>query len=200
MVLEQRAERRLDVLEVERSGDTSVIRLSGEIDMLTTPALRAKVTEELAAGLTTLVLDMLAVEFLGSSGLALLVGPYSRFQWHHPGPLYFYLLAPFYEASGERPSGLSAGALALNLSCLLLIVGWLWQASGARLAALSAAAWGVQVPPTTRASGRPISPGTRDSSGSTSSCWRPSATGGRYRGRRSSWCCSCRPSRSSPRP
>jgi anti-sigma B factor antagonist len=60
-------------VEVERSGDTSVIRLSGEIDMLTTPALRAKVTEELGAGLTVLVLDMLAVEFLGSSGLALLV-------------------------------------------------------------------------------------------------------------------------------
>ena len=34
---------------------------------------------------------------------------------------------------------------------------------------------------------------------STSSCWRPSATGGRRRGRRSSWCCSCRPSRSSRR-
>ncbi|MEJ2870743.1 STAS domain-containing protein [Actinomycetospora sp. OC33-EN08] len=60
-------------VDVRRSGETSVIRLSGEIDMLTTPALRAKVTEELAAGLSVLVLDMLAVEFLGSSGLALLV-------------------------------------------------------------------------------------------------------------------------------
>ena len=49
-------------VEVERSGPTSVIRLSGEIDMLTTPALRAKVTEELGAGLSVLVLDMLAVE------------------------------------------------------------------------------------------------------------------------------------------
>ncbi|MCD2191043.1 MULTISPECIES: STAS domain-containing protein [Actinomycetospora] len=60
-------------VDVRRSGETSVIRLTGEIDMLTTPALRAKVTEELAAGLSVLVLDMLAVEFLGSSGLALLV-------------------------------------------------------------------------------------------------------------------------------
>ena len=28
----------------------------------------------------------------------LIVGPYSRFGWHHPGPTCFYLLAPFYAA------------------------------------------------------------------------------------------------------
>lgn len=60
-------------VDVSREDGTSVIRLSGEIDMLTTPALRAKVNEELAVGSTVLVLDMLAVDFLGSSGLALLV-------------------------------------------------------------------------------------------------------------------------------
>jgi len=46
----------------------------------------------------------------------LLVGPYSRFQWHHPGPLYFYFLSPFYEASGQRTVGLHAAAVAINLS------------------------------------------------------------------------------------
>lgn len=60
-------------VDVRRSGDASVIRLAGEIDMLTTPTLRARVTEELQEGPSILVLDMLAVEFLGSSGLALLV-------------------------------------------------------------------------------------------------------------------------------
>lgn len=60
-------------VDVQRENGTSVIRLSGEIDMLTTPTLRAKVNEELGAGSTVLVLDMLSVEFLGSSGLALLV-------------------------------------------------------------------------------------------------------------------------------
>ena len=25
----------------------------------------------------------------------LLLGPYSRFAWHHPGPFYFFLMAPF---------------------------------------------------------------------------------------------------------
>ena len=60
-------------VDVQRSNGTSVIRLSGEIDMLTTPALRAKVNEELQGGPSVLVLDMLSVDFLGSSGLALLV-------------------------------------------------------------------------------------------------------------------------------
>ena len=60
-------------VDVERRGTTSVIRLAGEIDMLTTPTLRAKVTQELQGSPSVLVLDMLAVDFLGSSGLALLV-------------------------------------------------------------------------------------------------------------------------------
>lgn len=60
-------------IEVERTDGSSVIRLTGEIDMLTTPALRAKVNEELQGGPSVLILDMLSVEFLGSSGLALLV-------------------------------------------------------------------------------------------------------------------------------
>lgn len=60
-------------IEVRRTDGSSVIKLTGEIDMLTTPALRAKVNEELQGGPSVLVLDMLSVEFLGSSGLALLV-------------------------------------------------------------------------------------------------------------------------------
>src|SRR5580765_4791246 len=48
----------------------------------------------------------------------LLLGPYSRFQWHHPGPVAFFWIAPFYALSGARPAGLGAGALALNLAVL----------------------------------------------------------------------------------
>jgi hypothetical protein len=51
-----------------------------------------------------------------------LLGPYSRFGWNHPGPLYFYLQAPFYVLSGRRSAGLSAGALAINLSALAILV------------------------------------------------------------------------------
>lgn len=47
-------------------------------------------------------------------------GPYSRFGWHHPGPLYFYLLAPFYAASGHHTLALDAGAFALNLIAVTL--------------------------------------------------------------------------------
>jgi hypothetical protein len=49
-------------------------------------------------------------------------GPYSRFGWHHPGPLYFYLLAPFYIASGEHTLSLDAGAFAINLVALTIAV------------------------------------------------------------------------------
>jgi hypothetical protein len=42
------------------------------------------------------------------------LGPYSQYGWHHPGPLYFYLLIPFYELAGHRAIGLTAGAIAIN--------------------------------------------------------------------------------------
>jgi hypothetical protein len=51
-----------------------------------------------------------------------LLGPYSRFGWHHPGPFYFYLLAPWYWLSGLRTAGMQAGALAINLTAMWLIV------------------------------------------------------------------------------
>ncbi len=46
------------------------------------------------------------------------LGPYSQFGWHHPGPLMFYLLAPFYALAGSKSIGLAAGALVLNLLAL----------------------------------------------------------------------------------
>ena len=60
----------------------------------------------------------------------LLLGPYSRYGWHHPGPLYFYLQAPFYVMSGYRSAGLSAGALAINLSALGILVWVCFVAAG----------------------------------------------------------------------
>jgi hypothetical protein len=50
------------------------------------------------------------------------LGPYSQFGWNHPGPLYFYLLAPFYLLAGEKTIGLHAGAFAINLLSLFAIV------------------------------------------------------------------------------
>jgi hypothetical protein len=45
-------------------------------------------------------------------------GPYSQFGWHHPGPLYFYLLAPLYVLSGQKTIALHLGAFAINLLSL----------------------------------------------------------------------------------
>lgn len=52
----------------------------------------------------------------------LLLGAYSRFQWHHPGPLGFYALAPFYLAAGAKNAGLNAGAGVVNIACLAFVM------------------------------------------------------------------------------
>lgn len=57
----------------------------------------------------------------------LLLGPYSRFGWHHPGPSYFYLLAPFYVFSGGASSTLFFGALSINtiaIVSILVVCAW----------------------------------------------------------------------------
>jgi hypothetical protein len=52
----------------------------------------------------------------------LTVGPYSRFGWNHPGPMYFYLLAPGYVLSGHREESLLITVLTLNLLSIATIV------------------------------------------------------------------------------
>jgi hypothetical protein len=69
----------------------------------------------------------------------LLDGPYSQFGWHHPGPLYFYLQVPFYAVSGQRAAGLSAGALAINLAAVCLVV-WVLARSAPLLTVAAVAA------------------------------------------------------------
>ena len=45
---------------------------------------------------------------------AVLLGPYSRGTWNHPGPMMYYLLAIPYRLFGERTAGILLGALAIN--------------------------------------------------------------------------------------
>ena len=52
----------------------------------------------------------------------LLLGPYSRFGWHHPGPLYFYLQAPLYAASHRAGASLFLGAMAVNVIAFTLLL------------------------------------------------------------------------------
>jgi hypothetical protein len=62
-------------------------------------------------------------------------GPYSRFGWQHPGPGYFYALAPFHLAAGGNSASLAVGALVLNWLALVgvVIVLWRWAEGAASL-------------------------------------------------------------------
>src|SRR5947207_14766131 len=44
-----------------------------------------------------------------------LLGTYSRYQWHHPGPALFWFMAPLYVIFGHAPAALNAAAALLNL-------------------------------------------------------------------------------------
>lgn len=59
-------------LHVDAEGGRS-LRVTGEIDLATSPLLRDSVMEQLAQAPRRLVLDLRGVDFLGSSGLAVLV-------------------------------------------------------------------------------------------------------------------------------
>lgn len=50
-----------------------VVRVVGEIDMVTSPRLQTVISEQVAARPTAVVLDLDGTTFLGSSGLAVLV-------------------------------------------------------------------------------------------------------------------------------
>ena len=55
-----------------------------------------------------------------------LLGGYSQFGWHHPGPLMFYALAPFYLAGGQGAGAIHAGAVATNIVSLIAIA-WIFS-------------------------------------------------------------------------
>jgi anti-sigma B factor antagonist len=58
---------------IERLDGCAVLRVCGEIDMLTTPRLRSELAKLIDAAPRVIVLDLAAVSFFASSGLASLV-------------------------------------------------------------------------------------------------------------------------------
>jgi anti-sigma B factor antagonist len=62
----------------ERHDDTVVLRVTGELDMLTTAKLQESVTRELAAHPPVLVLDLSAVSFLASRAMAAIVAAHQE--------------------------------------------------------------------------------------------------------------------------
>jgi hypothetical protein len=61
-----------------------------------------------------------AIRQVGSGAQTL--GPYSRFDFHQPGPAYFEAQAPFYWLSGASGRALFLGALCINLGAALACV------------------------------------------------------------------------------
>jgi hypothetical protein len=71
-----------------------------------------------------------------------LLGPYSRFQWNHPGPAMFYVFRPLYELSGGRFESLRMSALLLNLGCLAALLAIVRRRAGPTLLLPMALAFG----------------------------------------------------------
>lgn len=63
-----------------------------------------------------LIADAAVIEVAARDALRLkqVLGPYSRFGWHHPGPSYFYFLAFFYGLFGQAPRALLLGSFLVN--------------------------------------------------------------------------------------
>ena len=61
---------------------TTIVAVGGEIDVYTAPKLRDKITELVADGTYTIVIDMESVEFLDSTGLGVLVGGLKKVRAH----------------------------------------------------------------------------------------------------------------------
>ena len=61
----------------------TVVAVGGELDAYTAPKLRDTITELLAAGIYDVIIDMLDVEFLDSSGLGVLVGALKKVRAHN---------------------------------------------------------------------------------------------------------------------
>ncbi len=66
--------------------------------------------------------SILEMQVLHSTKAMHLLGPYSRFHWNHPGPFFFYLLAPLYALSGHATRSIWLSVWLLNVACLVGIV------------------------------------------------------------------------------
>ncbi len=65
-------------ITTSRSGDYTVVAVSGEVDIYSAPQLDAVLSELIAAGQVALVVDLTEVGFLDSTGLGVLVKALKR--------------------------------------------------------------------------------------------------------------------------
>lgn len=71
-------------LRSERDGDTHVLTLSGELDLVSTPEVEKELRHVEAGDADAIVVDLSAVEFVDSTGLRLLIETEQRSRWE-PG-------------------------------------------------------------------------------------------------------------------
>ena len=95
-------------------------------------AVTARVTAPIVTD-SDLAVSQVYVELAAKGELWL--GPYSRFGWHHPGPMLFYLIAPFYVWAGHQAAVMFSVALVINIGAIGLIGVVAWRESGRVLAA-----------------------------------------------------------------
>jgi hypothetical protein len=74
-----------------------------------------------------------------------LIGPFSRDGWHHPGPALFYLLAVPYRLLGSRATAMNVGALAINAAAITGIALLARRRGGQALMLISLLACGLLV-------------------------------------------------------
>lgn len=76
--------------EVVADGREAVIRLVGELDITSVDAVRAEINTVLAASPERLIFDLSALEFMDSSGIAMLLivaGAVGRIELRHASPI-----------------------------------------------------------------------------------------------------------------
>jgi anti-sigma B factor antagonist len=67
-------------VEVSSDGPASILRLSGELDLASSPALEQELDRALDAGTSRLIVDLRELEFMDSTGLSVLVKAHQRVQ------------------------------------------------------------------------------------------------------------------------
>jgi anti-anti-sigma factor len=65
-------------LESVLDGETRTLRLQGELDLATAPSLEEALSEAFDGGPAELILDLSALTFIDSTGIALLIGAIGR--------------------------------------------------------------------------------------------------------------------------
>jgi anti-anti-sigma factor len=71
-------------LRSERDGDTHVLTLTGELDLVTTPEVENELRIVEAGDADAIVIDLSALQFIDSTGLRLLIQTEQRTRWE-PG-------------------------------------------------------------------------------------------------------------------